>query len=284
MDHLPPSSETEEPPTSQPCGDSEISEEPPTNHPCGGSEIPSTSQPCGGSEVPEERQDGERHTREQQPETPEIPQQPETPEIPQQPETSGEDTAESGEVPSGKGKEVESENRQTGVEVTEAGGGKSEEPPTEPAAIDGASERASAEIDEGGEGGGESEVGEGEERQGEGEEVKKGGGEEGEKEGEGGGGEGESKGKESKTEEKEKEVEPIKLLLSIPFHHIKFKRGRGLSPREPVLIIIHQLPDSHWSKVSVFTCTYCSIFDFSQVKLPLFPISIFWLLYVWVYI
>ena len=45
-------------------------------------------------------------------------------------------------------------------------------------------------------------------------------------------------GKECRPEEKQsKEVEPVKLLLSIPFQHIKFKRGRGLSPCEPPYIL-----------------------------------------------
>ena len=77
----------------------------------------------------------------------------------------------------------------------------------------------------------------GEEREGEGEGGTEVGGEEGEKKGEGEGEERELRGKEGGTEEKEsKKGEPIKLLLSIPFHHIKFKRGRGLSPCELTIL------------------------------------------------
>ena len=99
------------------------------------------------------------------------------------------------------------------------------------------------------------------------------GGEEREREGEGGGtevggeeeekkGEGEERevgGKESGTEEKEsKKVEPIKLLLSIPFHHIKFKRGRGLSPCE-LTIIIAIVEGFHWLNVK-FACLRLVVF------------------------
>ena len=67
-----------------------------------------------------------------------------------------------------------------------------------------------------------------------GQEVEEGGrgGEEGEMGGKGSEAE-EKESKESSTTEGEKEVEPLKLLLSIPFQHIKFKRGRGLSPCKP---------------------------------------------------